>query len=794
MSTRKGKGGGAGSKSASRKKGASKKAASKTSQPVEIKAASERNLDVPPKEDLIVGLIQPQTQIGSGPRKLPSKGKPTARLSNHKARSAWISARAAWPAREAPIRALVQERELARKTLPPSPGTSQWEPVGPTNIGGRMTSIVCHPKFPERIWAGAAGGGVWFSPDAGQSWQSQWYSQDVLNVGSLAIDPTNPDIIYCGTGEANLSADSYPGVGIYQTTDAGKTWRLLASKAATKIPGRIGVIAIDPFNPKHLRIGGVSHAMGGHLEAEDKDLGGMYFSLDGGLTWQRETFISENNYWCHSIIFHPTRKGIIFATFTERGARNGFYKSADGGQNWRQITKGLPDPQRIGRMSLAISLSNPDVLYAFAADELSQYADMMLGVFRTQTGGESWTNMAGTHFNKEQQISYGNTIAVHPKNPNHVICGGVDLHLSTDGGKTWKRATHWDADRGKPIYAHADHHGLLMPAGAPGRVYDPNDGGLDMSEDGGLTWVNRSNGLAATMYYDMDVAQSDGRTFGGGAQDNGTLITTSGHSNDHREILGGDGGWIVFDPADASRLYASYYNLNIFRFVGGAITDVSPPADDNEKNSVWMAFIALDVKNPRTVFTGSYRVWRTLNDGNTWKAVSAALDGSPISAIEIASADSKRIYVGTENGGFFRSTDGGNTWSANMAGATLPGMTITRLAASPSDARLLYATVANFGHSHIFRSHDGGVTWEDIDKGQLPDVPHHSIAIPPDSPSTIYVCNDVGVFVSLDSGNTWMSITRNLPNTMVVDLVYQRKDGTLSAATYGRSIWRLKVK
>ena len=179
-----------------------------------------------------------------------------------------------------------------------------------------------------------------------------------------------------------------------------------------------------------------------------------------------------------------------------------------------------------------------------------------------------------------------------------MICGGVDLHLTTNGGRTWSRITHWDHDRGTRHYAHADHHGLLMPAGAPGRVYDPNDGGFDVSEDGGRTWSNRSNGLAATMHYDLDVAQSDARVFGGGSQDNGTLITVTGRPDDHSEILGGDGGWILFDPTDAAHLFAWYYNLNIFRFRGHRHADVSPRAGDDEKNSTWMAFLAMIPATP----------------------------------------------------------------------------------------------------------------------------------------------------------------------------------------------------
>ncbi|HXD96889.1 MAG TPA: hypothetical protein VN646_10125 [Candidatus Acidoferrum sp.] len=754
-----------------------------------LEAAPEAAKRVPPTEELIPGRIRPETGVTRGPRKQRAPGPPAPRLSYHKARSAWFQGRTTWPVREAPVHALIRERARVSSSLPPAPGTAQWESVGPSNVGGRLTAVACHPTNPERVWVGAAGGGVWFSANAGQSWQSQWYSQEVLNVGALAIDPRDPDLIYCGTGEANLSADSYPGVGIYQTRDAGKTWRLAAASARTGLPRRIAVIAIDPFDSKHLMVGGVGFGEVGVAN----DVGGMYTSTDGGVTWTRATFITANNYWCHAIVFDPSRRGTIYATFTARGTGNGIYRSADGGRTWTQLRKGLPAPDRFGRTSLALCPAAPSVLYAFATDEASEASDRVLGVFRSRDGGTSWTSIARTHFRNEGQISYGNTIAVHPTNPNHVLCGGVDLHLTTDGGKTWKRVTKWDSDRGKPNYAHADHHGLLMPVAAPGRVYDPNDGGLDVSDDGGRTWVNRSNGLAVTMYYDADVAQSDGRAFGGGAQDNGTLITTTGRSDDHFEILGGDGGWISFDPTDAGHVLASYYNLNIFRFRGGRYKDVSPPAPEDEKNAVWMAYIASDPTTPTTLYTGSYRVWRTRDDGDTWTAISPPLDGSPIAAIEVARADTRRLYVATENGGIFRSTDGGGHWSANIASTTLPGHTVTRLATSPANASVVFATVANFGHGHVFRSTDGGTVWADVDKGQLPDVPHHSIAIPPDAPDTVYVCNDAGVFVSLDGGTTWTNLTRNLPAVMVVDLVYHRHDRTLTAATYGRSLWRLAL-
>src|SRR4051812_3645663 len=251
---------------------------------------------------------QSPAKLAAAAPPLPPKQKKVGqvRLSQHKARSRWFQARCAGPVREAPVHILIRERARVEKSLAGPPHlNSSWECVGPTNIGGRLTSLACHPVHPERIFAGSAGGGVWRSNDAGQTWQACWGDQDILNIGSLALDQNNPDVIYVGTGEANLSSDSYPGIGLYRSGDGGKTWQLLASSELTGVPKRIGVIAIDPFDSKHIVMGGVGFA---EVSATGKDLGGMYVSFDGGVTWQRQTFISRQNYWCHSIVFDPKNK------------------------------------------------------------------------------------------------------------------------------------------------------------------------------------------------------------------------------------------------------------------------------------------------------------------------------------------------------------------------------------------------------------------------------------------------------------------------------------------------------
>lgn len=734
------------------------------------------------------GDVSGSTTVSPGPSKHSATGRPGPRLSHHKGRAAWFRARVSWPLRDASAFALAAARNKADRKLASLPG-AKWTLAGPTNIGGRCTALVCQPADPNIVWVGCAGGGVWKSTDAGGSWRQSWPASAPLQIGSLALDPSDAQVVYCGTGEANMSADSYPGDGVYGSSNGGKTWRRLASVAKNAVPPRIGVIAVDPFDPKHLLLGGIGF---GRLSATH-DAGGLYQSKDRGASWKRLNPVLTGNHWCHSIVFDPATSGRIFATITAQGADSGIYRSDDAGASWTHLVKGLPPSDRMGRASLALAPSNPKVIYALVADEHSDNADLALGVFKTVNGGASWINVAGSHFRSEGQIGYGNAIAVHPRDPKQVICGGVDLHVTTDGGATWRRTSRWNARRGASNYAHADHHALVLPAASPGRVYSANDGGVDLSDDMGGNWQNRSNGLSVTMFYDVDVAQTDPRVFGGGAQDNGTLVTNAADASGFFELLGGDGGWMVVDPREAGHIYASYQFGGMYCFRNGTSRDVTPPFKPAESYGIWMVYITMDPNDSNCVYTGNHRLYRTRNDGRSWKEASPVFDSSPISAIEVALANSNTLYVGTENGALFRSLDAGVTWSADLRNGVLPGVAVTRIATHPKDAKDVYVTVANSGNSHVFRSRDGGLSWVDIDAGALPDAPHHAVLVRPDAPGEVYVCSDAGVYVSSDGGTKWLNATGNLPKAMVIDIVYQVATKTLVAATYGRSIWQLKL-
>lgn len=714
-------------------------------------------------------------------RKKPRRVKSLS-FNTHKARARWFENRETWPFREVNMSAYHEERARFDSTSPSSPVS--WQRAGPTNIGGRMTSLAVDPADPARLVAGAAGGGVWASSDAGQTWNALWHRQPTLNVGAVAMDPSDPQVIYVGTGEANLSADSHPGVGVFVSRDGGASWGVLADADASDLPNRIGTLVVDPNDGQHILLGGVSHSPTDIRE-------GMYRSTDGGITWSRENGISPGRYRCHEIRFGAGQT--IFATIDARSVLSGVWRSRDGGVTWVQLQNGLPSGDHLGRGALAIAPSDQDRVYV----QFSTRAGGVRGIFRSDDEGDNWQSIAGSHFDFERQMTYNNTIVVHPTDPDHVLCGGVEIHRTMDGGANWQKRTRWNADIGDSDYAHADQHALVMPAAAAGRVYAMNDGGMDVSLDGGTSWENRSDGLEVCMFYDFTVAQSDADFYGGGMQDQGTNVTTSGGTDDHFMINGGDGGWFEIDPGNPLHFFSSSQRMRILRFRGDLQppwADVSPlPPASAERRSVWMVYITMDPNDSQRVFTGTSRVFRTDDDANTWPAVSGSLDGSTITAIEVCRADSDRIYVGTINGGIFRSDDGGDNWSGDLSGPALPGRTVTRIAASPTDADSVFCTVGGFGHRHVFRSSDGGMVWVDADQGQLPDAPHHGLAISPTNPDHIFVAHDFGVSASLDGSATWQNITGDLPNQMVVDLAIHEANELLFAATYGRSAWVLDI-
>lgn len=745
-----------------------------------------------------------------------------APTTTHKDRAVWFYQRAVFPLRDAPPTELERAWHVLAK-LGKNP-EHQWEEAGPFNIAGRVTSLVVHPDEPNKLFAGAAAGGVWRSDDGGVTWEPSWPRFASQNIGALAMHPFDRASLIAATGEANLSADTYPGTGIYVSGDAGTTWQSffetptgepIPEEFRALIPRRIGTLAFDPFRELIGALGGVS--------LDERMQAGLYL-VDPSMGLAPCSFFPMRSYNCHSVVFHPGIRGMLFAALELRGSQNGIWRSEDSGKNWVHLKRGLPPGEEFGRTSLAIAPSDPDTIYALAANR----ARGLLGIFRSTNHGNTWRQILdGKRLPDESFMSYNNTIVVHPEKPDFVIWGGVNLYRTKDGGARWAQIT----TRVRTIrhnYVHEDQHALVMPRGD--LVYSGNDGGVAVSHDGGDKWAERSRGMVTTMFYDVDVAPGNSRILGGGAQDNGTLIGgVSENDGDFVQALTGDGGWIVFDEADEEHVFGSFQNLHVFRHRRGqpwanpSWTDVSPrQISDEERGQRAIAVLAIEPghrKGIKKLWAGSDRLWRTIDDGKHWKPVSDSFDGSVISAIEIASSNPRIMFVGTTKGGIFRSKDGGKTWSQALAGVDIPPRLITRIETHPRTARTVVVTVASTGlpgaslrpttkvqqaaeplfrktetrfqkaYSNVFQSDDMGESWKDIDGGSLPNVVFYALAFETRQPYRLFAAGDAGVFVKEDDG--WTPINGNLPNVVVSDLVYHHKDQILVAATYGRGIWRL---
>ena len=722
-------------------------------------------------------------------------------FSTFKRHSAWFAQRGSQTLHDIQAGAL-QDFWRQRESSSLNTKLPKWQCLGPFNIAGRVTTLLAHPADPRRLWAGAAAGGVWSSTDGGGSWRSCWPRGASQHIGALAVDPADADVIYCATGEANLSPDCYPGTGLYVSRDGGSKWELLAAADTYNLPRRIGVLL-----PAHARlyVGGVT--------LDEQHPAGLYASPDGGKTWQREDGPTKSNYACHSLAAHPD--GFLLAALELGGAQTGIWRRGGNGA-WQQLRGGLPPGDKTGRTSLAMAPSHPDTVYALVGDRLGSE---VLGVFRSRNGGERWQEVSGTHFSGEGQSCYNNTIAVHPDDPDTVVCGLWDIHISRDGGATWTRASHWDAEENSPQYVHSDQHAILLPGGD--LIYTANDGGVAASEDLGGTWAMRSRGLVNTMFYDIDVAPSNGKIFGGGAQDNGTLVAgVGGQEGDFLRVLGGDGAWLVFDPEDEHHVVGSGSDIHIFRHTAGQHwsqdfwEEISPKGmkpDEHHQNAI--AVLAVHPAHPRTVWVGSRRLWRTTKDGREWEAVSPEFDGSAITAIELPASAAGEVWAGTRIGGIFRSLDDGETWSGDLSGPEIPARAITRIESHPRKSSRLVVTLGGSGVvsrpaprarqrdaaaiasgmesvAHVFLSDDGGISWRPIGTPQMPDVAYHAAVFETHEPYRLFVANDCGVWMTADFA-AWTDISTTLPNAMISDLVYHHRDRSLTAATYGRGIWRV---
>jgi photosystem II stability/assembly factor-like uncharacterized protein len=690
------------------------------------------------------------------------------------------------------------------------PPEHHWNCLGPQNIAGRVTALAIHPQNPEYWVAGSAAGGVWSTSDAGASWSQAWSRFAPQSIGALAwVKWDGVWTIVAATGEANMSADTYPGSGLYISFDCGLTWLGLfgagsPEKGLQGQPRRIGCIAT----------GAAGRMAFGSVYLDENMPAGLYLADLNRMEWGVCTCDAwgERSYNCHSVVFHPDGK-TLFTAIEPDGRLNGIWRSPDRGKTWEHLIRGLPRGEYFRRISLALAPSDPDVVYALAASRSAH----VLGVFRSTNGGRSWKEILGGRFPNERQLDYNNTIAVHPRRPDSVIWGGMKLHRTDNAGRNWRTLTK--RDRGARNYVHDDHHALLWPD--DDLILSGNDGGVSVSRDGGRTWHERSRRMVTTMFYDLDVAPSNGKIFGGGTQDNGTVIAgvDGMPDGDCVSAIGGDGAWTAFDPTDAELAFASSSGFDIRRHVRGQPWKelsgwkfIGPGPDempDGERFQRSFTVLAIDPstrKGPRRLWAASARLWSWDTTHQRWMPPSHVFDGSPISAIDISEVNPRVMYVGTTKGGIFRSADSGASWSENLAGPDIPARAITSIQSHPARASIVVITVASTGvsnsgvrlstgeylpYGHVFRSYDGGALWDDVGVDALPNVAYFSAAYETHPPYRLFVASDLGVWAEIEG--YWVHINGNLPNVVVSDLVYHHRDRTLTAATYGRGIWRMRL-
>lgn len=669
-------------------------------------------------------------------------------------------------------------------------GAVPWRFIGPTNVGGRLTDAVIHPTDLQTFYVAAASGGVFKSTDQGASWVPIFDEQPTLSIGALTLDPTNPDVIYVGTGEVNGGGGSltYGGSGVYKSTDAGQTWRALGLEKTR----HIGRVFVDPTNPQRVFVA----AMGNLFSANPER--GLYRSEDGGTTWEQVLFLSDQT-GSVDVFLHATNPDVVYTvmwqrvrTLTQRaygGEEGGIFRSEDGGTTWTKLANGLPTTS-IGRIGLVQAPSDPDRLYAIYADPLGYFR----GFWVSFDGGDSWYERPDeTGALRNIYSSFGwwfGKLQVHPENPDEVFAFGISLLRSDDGGESWSNFAH---------NVHVDHHALFIHPLDPNVMLNGNDGGAYLSTGEEVAW-RHLNSLPITQFYTVDVNPLDPTHVAGGTQDNNTVQSRMSVAEQWTSLFPvGDGQYVRFDPSDEQVVYASFQRGSLFRSLDGGQRFSRAMHGIGDEPVNWSAPIELDPANPGMVYTGTTRVYRSTDRAASWQRISPVLpeevtdaryDYGTITTLAVAPTNADVIYAGTDDGLVWNTRDGGQTWTNLSEG--LPDRWITRVMVAPDTATTAYVTFSGFREDmplpHVFRTQDAGQTWEDI-SGNLPEAPVNDIIPDPERPGFLYVATDVGMFYATTGGRAWLPLGTGLPRVPITDLSLHAPTSTLVAATYGRSMF-----
>lgn len=671
-----------------------------------------------------------------------------------------------------------------------------WQNVGPYNIGGRVTALAVPAGQTSTIYLGSANGGVWKSVNSGANWTCLTDNVPFYSVGALAVCPQNINTIYCGSGEANGSVDSYDGNGLWISRDAGATWANLGLTTT----GRIARVVVDPADSNHVLVA----AMGRQFSTTPDR--GVYQTLDGGQTWTRTLYVSDST-GVTDLVINPAHPDTMFCATWERVRRNtyrrtsgpesGVWRSIDRGTTWTRMTTGLPTPtDSVGRIQLAVAPSKPSTVYAQVTTGYNQ-GYVGLGFYRSIDGGSTWSRRSsgGSWSSNFGGFAwYFGDMGVDPLNADHVWSLGVSLYSSANGG------TSWSSVNGS---LHADQHAIWVDPTNGSHVYMGNDGGFWWSTNG-TSWTHSSD-LPISQFYDGDVSSTSAATIYGGLQDNNTVMTTSGPSS-YGAILGGDGFHVLCDPVTPSVVLFEYQNCcsgtGFARSTNGGSSSSSTSGWTSSDRWGWDTPITINPRNHNVMLAGSQYAYRSTNNGVSWSKISGDLSSNPVTLLTygslttmaISAADTSVYWAGTDDGKLWRSTNRGSTWTDLSAG--LPGRWVTRVTPDPADPQVVYASVSGFTQdaqaAQLFRSADQGATWSNI-SANLPNVPVNDIKVDPTDVHTLYAGTDLGVWVSRNTGGTWYALGAGMPLQSVLDLKIHDATRQLFAFTHGRSAWKIDL-
>lgn len=662
-----------------------------------------------------------------------------------------------------------------------------WEAIGPKNIGGRTLCLAVNQLDTNILWAGSASGGLWKSTTAGRgtnAWERVETGFPVLGVSAIALDPSDPNIIYAGTGEVYNLENSAPnvairttrgtyGIGILKSTDGGATWTKSLDWSYGQMRG-VQDIKINPLRPAT-------------VYAATSE--GLLRSYNAGVSWQTV----HNKSMAVDIEINPLDTNKIYVTHgsLDDNAVSGVYRSTNGGVSFDKLTNGLPASYS-GKALLGGCAGNPDVMYASVGNSFNQE-----GFYRTNNGGNNWTKVS-TQDVCTYQGWYSHDVTVHPSNPDIFLWGGIDAWKSTNGGSNVQKKSSWFAwyfgqvpvggPEGPPNYVHADIHRVYWQENDPNKVYLVSDGGIFVSYDGGETFVGRNGGYQTQQFYaNLGNSATNPDICIGGMQDNATAIYTGDPA--WTRCIGGDGECAAISPLDDQIMYGSSQYLNIQKSTDGGENwyNIAPGNEDACFNGPF----EITPSDPNIMYAGAQSLYRSDDAGESWSIASDGFvaDGNPILTIAVHPDNPDLVFCSTapvynNNAEVFKVNAGVVT---EITG--LPNRMCMDIAIHPTAPDTVYAVFSGFNTQHVWRSSNNGAAWTSIDNG-LPDVPTNSILIDPLQPNHLYVGNDLGVWLSKDAGASWEVYSADAPQAMLAMHLSISADRKLRVATHGLGVWQ----